>query len=115
MKITFEIQSTEIKEVVMQQIKKEAVNYFNEHKDGFIKDVVIDNTKQLKQAGFFTRSVSSSLNKAVFDKVNREFSGLIENKLTGMLETAIKNLNIEQKIKGVLDKKVKEKLLEMLK
>ncbi|MNK86388.1 hypothetical protein D3C87_1062990 [compost metagenome] len=114
MKITFEIQETELNEIIVQQIKEQSILFFQKNKDSFVKDAFNSNLKSLKGDGFFKRQVSSTLNKAIYDKVNREFAEYIEDQLQKHIDNVFKSQDLNKKMNDLVDKKVKEKLRELL-
>lgn len=114
MKITFEISDNELKEVIVEQIKEQAVLFFQENKDSFVRDAFNKNVNSLKGDGFFKRQVSSNLNKAIYDKVNREFSGIIEDQLQNHIDKVFKGQDLEKKFNEMVDKKTKERLIDLL-
>lgn len=114
MKITFDLSSEELKAVITSQIKEQAILFFQDNKESFVKTQFNKNLIDLKQDGFFKRQVSATLNKAIYDKVNREFSDYIRERVDIELDKVLKAMNISKKINDVVDKKVKEKLRELL-
>lgn len=114
MKITFELSDDELKEVIVQQIKEQAIVFFQENKGSFVRDAFNKNLQALKGDGFFKRQVSSTLSKAIYDKVNREFSDVIQDQLQSHIDKVFKGQDIEKKFNGMVDKKVKERLMELL-
>jgi len=95
MKITFEIQETELTSIVIEEIKKTVQVYFQDKKDHFIKEIVERETKDLKKDGFFKRQISSTLNKAIYDKVNRELSGEVESRVQIEIEKVFKSYDLQ--------------------
>ena len=114
MKISFEIEETELKDIIVLQIKQSASEYFASHKDSFVQKQVERHVSSLKQDGFFSRQVSSSLNKAIFDKVNREFDGFIKQRMESELEKVIKGMRLDKLMEKMVDQKVKEKIKSLL-
>lgn len=114
MKITFEIQETELNQIVSEEIKKNVKLHFESKQDSFVKETVERETKSLKQDGFFKRQISSTLNKAVYDKVNREFKDLIEERISIEIENVFKQQDLQSKFKKLVDQKVNEKLKQAL-
>lgn len=114
MKITFEISDNELKEIIVEQIKEQAVLFFQENKDSFVRDAFNKNVNSLKVDGFFKRQISSNLNKAIYDKVNRDFSDVIQDQLQSHIDKVFKGQDLEKKFNGMVDKKVKERLFELL-
>lgn len=114
MKITFEISSEELKETIKQQIKEQAALFFQENKDSFVRDAFNKNISDLKHDGFFKRQVSSTLNKAIYDKINRECSEYVMSRVDSEINAVLKEINISNKINKIIDQKVKERLLDMI-
>lgn len=114
MKITFEIQESELNNIVVEEIKKETRKYFENKKDSFVKETVERETKELRNDGFFKRQISTTLNKAVFDKVNREFKILIEERISVEIEKVFKDQDLKSKFNKLVDQKVNEKLKQAL-
>lgn len=114
MKITFEIEETELKDIIVSQIKQSATEYFTIHKETFVQKQVEKHVQSLKQDGFFSRQVSSSLSKAIYDKVNREFDGFIKDRMESELEKVIKLMRLDQLLEKMVDQKVKEKIKFLL-
>lgn len=110
MKISFEIEDTELKDIIVLQIQQSATKFFDSHKETFIKGQVEKHVQKLKHDGFFARQVSSSLNKAIFDKVNREFSEHIQKRLYVELDKVLKAMKVDQLLVKMVDQKVKEKI-----
>lgn len=115
MKIQFEISNEQLNSVIIQQIKQSSEKFFEDHKDTFVKVQVERHVKNLKNDGFFARAISSSLTKAIYDKVNREFDSYIKEQLDIHLSKAIKNLKIDDQLSKMIDEKAKEKIQLLIK
>lgn len=114
MKITFEINENELNEIIVQQIKEQCILFFQENKGTFVRDAFNSNLRSLKGDGFFKRQVSSTLNKAIYDKVNREFAEVIEDQLQRQIDNIFKSQDLNKMMNVMVDKKVKERLRELL-
>lgn len=114
MKITFELNSDELKAIITSQIKEQTILFFQENKEDFVK-VQFDKTlRELKQDGFLKRQVSSTLNKAIYDKVNRDFEELIKEKFDIEIDKVFEKLDTTKKLNDLIDKKVKERVRTLL-
>lgn len=114
MEITFKIDSDELNGVIKSQIKEQAILYFKGNEASFVNKAFEKNLVELKQDGFFKRQVSSVLNKAIYDKVNRDCASYINSRVEHELDKVFKNMNIEKHLSDLVDKKVKEKLSKLM-
>lgn len=115
MKITFELKNEELNAIITSQVKEQAKNYFKENEETFVRAHFDKNVLELKRDGFFKRQVSATLNKAIYDKVNREFASMIEIKMNEELDKVIKELDLVKKINKIVDQKVQDKLKSLIK
>lgn len=111
MKLTIDIDEGQLTSILKKEISDAAKGYFEKHKEPLFQQEVEKQAKSLKTTGFFTKQITSNLNKAIYDKVNREFSEFIAERVKLELDLIFKN----KSLRSLVDTKIEEKAKEILK